>query len=128
MALKTKPNTSAKTVTRLARKIRIKKKFDLNRGAVPRLVVYRSNKYLYAQIVDDLKGATLVQANTKEKEVSGTGKSRKNADFAKTLGSLIGKRALEKKIDRVLFDRNGYAYHGRIKAIADSAREAGLKF
>jgi large subunit ribosomal protein L18 len=112
----------------MGRKVRIKKKTDRLRGSVPRLVVYRSNKYLYAQIVDDIKGLTLVQANTKEKEVSGGGKSRKNLEFAKSLGNTLGKRALEKKIDAVLFDRNGYKYHGRVKAIADAAREAGLKF
>lgn len=120
--------TNPRQVTRLARKIRIRKKIVLHKGEIPRLVVYRSNKFLYAQIVDDLKGNTLVSASTADEGVKTEGKSRKNLAAAKALGSLIGQRATEKKVERVLFDRNGYDYHGRIKAVADAAREAGLKF
>ncbi len=92
-----------------------------------RLVVYRSNNYLYAQVIDDLAGKTLCQANTNEKDFKSSG-SKKNIEAAKSLGKLIGTRAMEKKVEKVLFDRNGYDYHGRIKALADGAREAGLRF
>lgn len=121
-------NTNPRQVTRLSRKSRIRKKIVLHKGEIPRLVVYRSNKFLYAQIVDDLKGHTIAQASTDDETVKIEGKSRKNLAAAKALGALIGSRATEKKVEKVLFDRNGYDYHGRIKAIADAAREAGLKF
>lgn len=109
------------------RKTRIRKKIKLLQGRFPRLVVYRSNRYLYAQVIDDLKSQTLVQANTREKDFSRFS-SKKNLESAKTLGLLIGQRSIEKKIDRVLFDRSGYDYHGRVKSIGEGAREAGLKF
>ena len=96
-------------------------------GTISRLVVYRSNQFIYAQIIDDLKGNTLAEANTREESFKSLG-SKKNIEAAKKLGSLIGQRAIEKKVEIVLFDRNGYEYHGRIKALAESAREAGLKF
>ena len=99
----------------------------MHKGSIARLVVYRSNKYLYAQIIDDLKAHTLVQANSQEKDFPAKG-SKKNMEAAKSLGKLLGTRAVQNKIERVLFDRNGFDYHGRIKAIADGAREAGLKF
>jgi large subunit ribosomal protein L18 len=126
MATKVRPNTNPRQAIRIRKKSRIKKKIALHKGEIARLVVYRSNKFLYAQIIDDLKASTLVQANTQEKDFSSG--SRKNLEAAKALGKLVGQRAVEKKIDRVLFDRNGYDYHGRVKAIADGAREAGLKF
>lgn len=110
----------------MTRKVRIHKKLVKQKGHVARLVVYRSNKFLYAQIIDDLAGKTLVQANTREKDFPN--KSKKNLESAKTLGQIIGKRASEKKVERVVFDRNGYDFHGRIKAVADGAREAGLSF
>ena len=99
----------------------------MHKGSIARLVIYRSNKFLYAQVVDDLKGHTLVQANTREDAFKQL-KSHKNLEAAKALGGLIGKRAVEQKVQRILFDRNGFNYHGRIKAIADGAREAGLQF
>lgn len=120
-------NTNSRQATRLRKKTRIKKKIDLQKGLIARLIVFRSNKYLYAQVVDDLKSHTLAQANTLEKEFEKYS-SRKNLESAKALGTLIGKRAIENKVERVLFDRNGYDYHGRVKALADGAREAGLKF
>jgi large subunit ribosomal protein L18 len=126
MARKIRANTNPRQQVRLTRKIRIKKKLVLQKGKTARLVVYRSNKFLYAQIVDDLAGATLCQANTREKDFPS--KSKKNLESAKTLGQLIGKRAIEKKLEKVVFDRNGYDFHGRIKAVADGAREAGLNF
>ena len=91
----------------------------------PRLSVYRSNTNVYAQIIDDTKGITLVSASTLDKEVK-TKKSNKEA--AKEVGSLIAKRALDKKIENVVFDRGGYIYHGIVKELAEAAREAGLKF
>jgi large subunit ribosomal protein L18 len=110
----------------MGRKPRIRKKLVVQKGKVARLVVYKSNKFLYAQIIDDLEGKTLVQANTREKDFPV--KSRKNLESAKTLGQIIAKRATEKKVEKIVFDRNGYTYHGRIKAVADGAREAGLSF
>ena len=91
----------------------------------PRLSVYRSNTNLYAQIIDDSKGITLVQASTLDKEVK---TKHSNKEAAKDVGALIAKRALEKKIENVVYDRGGYVYHGVVKELADSAREAGLKF
>jgi large subunit ribosomal protein L18 len=119
--------TSPRAATRLKRKVRIRKKIQLHQGKVARLVVYRSNKFLYAQLIDDGAAHTVTQANTGEETFKGL-KSRHNVEAAKTLGSLIGKRAMEKKVEKVLFDRNGFDYHGRIKAIAEGAREAGLQF
>jgi large subunit ribosomal protein L18 len=119
--------TNPRAATRLKRKVRIRKKIQRHQGEIARLVVYRSNKYLYAQLVDDGKAHTVTQASTTEESFNGL-KSRHNIEAAKSLGTLIGKRALEKNVDRVLFDRNGFDYHGRIKAIAEGAREAGLKF
>jgi len=127
MASKLRTNTSPRQVIRLGKKQRISKKIALHKGEIARLVVYRSNNFLYAQVVDDLKSHTLAQASTQEESFKSLS-SKKNTDAAKALGTLIGKRALEQKVERVLFDRNGYDYHGRVKALADGAREAGLKF
>ena len=91
----------------------------------PRLCVFRSNANIYAQIIDDVRGVTLVQASTLDKEVK-TKKSNKEA--AKEVGTLVAKRALEKKIENVVYDRGGYIYHGVVKELAEAAREAGLKF
>lgn len=127
MSSKIRNYTNPRQVIRLLKKVRIHRKLSRSRKPRPRLVVYRSNSFLYAQIVDDLKGHTLAQANTAEKDFGAKG-SRKNLEAAKALGSLIGKRAKEKSIESVVFDRNGYNYHGRIKAVAEAAREAGLQF
>ena len=94
----------------------------------PRLCVYRSLKYLYAQIVDDAKGETLVAASTAEKELRGSLKQAGNIEASKLVGKIIAERARAKGIESVVFDRGGYLYHGRIKAIAEAARESGLKF
>jgi large subunit ribosomal protein L18 len=125
MGMKIRSNTNNRQVIRIRKKSRIHKKLVSQRGLIARLVIYRSNKFLYAQVVDDLKAETLASANTQEKSFGQMG-SKKNLEAAKALGKLIGERALEHKVDRVVFDRNGYEYHGRIKAIADGAREAGL--
>lgn len=124
---KIRTNTNPRQAIRLRKKTRIRKKIVLHKGEIARLVVYRSNQFIYAQIIDDLKSVTIAQANTKEKDFAGKG-STKNMEAAKTLGKLIGTRAIAQKIERVLFDRNGYDYHGRVKAVADGAREAGLNF
>ncbi len=118
---------SEKKNKRLRRKIRIRKKIK-GTAERPRLTVYRSLKYIYAQLIDDVEGKTIVSASTVEKEVKEKLKSTKNIEAAKVVGELVAKRALERGIESVVFDRNGYKYHGRIKALADAAREAGLKF
>jgi large subunit ribosomal protein L18 len=94
----------------------------------PRLSVYRSDKYIYAQVVDDLKGGTLASASSMDKELKGKIKSGKSLEAAKAVGLLLGKRAAEKGVKEVCFDRGGRIFHGRIKALAEAAREAGLKF
>ena len=125
MATKIRLKTNPKQVVRFKRKKRIRARVE---GGMerPRLSVYRSNQHLYVQLVDDLKGHTLVAASTLEEELKG--KAGCTIEGAKTLGSLVAKRALAKNISQVVFDRSGYLYHGRVKALADAAREAGLKF
>ena len=91
----------------------------------PRLSVYRSNKEIYCQIIDDVNGTTLVAASSMDKGLEQQGTK---TDRAAMVGKLIGEKALSKNIDSVVFDRSGYLYHGRIKALANGAREAGLKF
>ncbi len=98
------------------------------RTQMPRLSVYRSLNHIYAQIVDDSRGQTLVSASTRDKEVRTTLKTGGNVAAAKVVGQTLAKRATAAGIARVVFDRGGYAYHGRVKALADAAREAGLKF
>ncbi len=93
----------------------------------PRLCVFKSLKYIYAQIIDDTRGHTLVTATSLEKEFSDF-KSRDTIEVAKKVGELIAKRAVQKGIKSVVFDRSGYIYHGRIAALADAARAAGLEF
>jgi large subunit ribosomal protein L18 len=88
--------------------------------------VFRSNKYLYAQLIDDMSGVTLASASTMEKDLNL--ESTSNVDAAKLVGELVAKRAVEKGITAVVFDRGGYLYHGRIQALADAARENGLQF
>ena len=94
----------------------------------PRLAVFRSNNHMYAQIIDDTVGNTLAAASTVEKEVKEQLEKTNNVDAAAYLGTVIAKRALEKGIDTVVFDRGGFIYQGKIAALADAAREAGLKF
>ncbi len=94
----------------------------------PRLNVFRSLNHIYAQVVDDSTGHTLVAASTRDAEVRKTLKSGGNVSAAKIVGQVVAKRAITAGIPGVVFDRGGYAYHGRIKALADAAREAGLKF
>jgi len=113
--------SSSKLLRRQARKRRIRARIS-GTAACPRLSVYRSLTRLFAQIVDDEAGRTLVAADTRET------KAKLNVDGAKKLGTLLAKKASEKGITTVVFDRGGYRYHGRVKALADAAREGGLKF
>ena len=94
----------------------------------PRLSVYRSLAHIYAQIVDDTKGNTIVAASTLDKELAALKGHKGNVATAKKVGELIAKRALEKGLKKVVFDRGGYMYHGRVKALAEGARETGLEF
>ncbi|HLC18524.1 MAG TPA: 50S ribosomal protein L18 [Thermodesulfobacteriota bacterium] len=94
----------------------------------PRLSVYRSNKHIYAQIIDDTVSMTLAAASTASEAIAEETKGMKKTDAAKKVGELIGRAAKVKGIEQVVFDRSGYIYHGRVKAVADGAREAGLKF
>ncbi len=94
----------------------------------PRLSVFRSNNHMYAQIIDDTVGNTLVSASTLEKEVKAELEKTNNVDAAAYLGKVIAKKALDKGITTVVFDRGGFIYHGKIQALADAAREAGLEF
>jgi len=112
---------------RAKRQVRVRTKV---RGTAerPRLSVFRSAKHITAQIIDDVSNTTLVHASTNVKEVSDGLKYTGNVDAAKAVGEVIAKKALEKNIKQVVFDRNGFLYHGRIKALADAAREAGLSF
>ena len=116
----------SKELARAKRKIRIRKKIS---GTVerPRLVVYRSNLHIYAQIVDDAAGSTLAATSTLTLSKGGTA-LRPNLEGATRVGQEIAKLAKEKNISSVVFDRNGYLYHGRIKAVAEGAREGGLQF
>lgn len=116
----------------LLRKKRTRRKIFKNGINRPRLCVTRTNRYVYAQVVDDIKGHTLAFASTLEKElqerIKKLNKSTKSIEACKILGEVIAKRALEKGVKEVVFDRGGRLYHGRIKAVAESARENGLKF
>ena len=106
---------------------RIRKKLS-GTEARPRLCVFRSNKHIYAQIVDDSKGSTLAAACSRDVDARSEIQSGGNIAAAKAVGTIVAKRAIDKGISAVLFDRGGYIYHGRVKALADAAREAGLKF
>lgn len=94
----------------------------------PRLSVFRSNNHIYAQVIDDAKGHTLVSASTVDKDISSKLEQTNNVDAATAVGEMVAKKAIEKGINNVVFDRGGYIYHGKVKALADAAREAGLKF
>lgn len=116
-----------KELARLKRKKRIRKKIT-GTSQRPRLCVFRSVKHVYAMVIDDSKGETLASASTLSKEIRDDLKSGGNIAAAKKVGELIAKNSLEKNVREVVFDRNGYLYHGRVKALAIVAREKGLKF
>jgi len=116
----------SKTIGRKRRHERIRKKVT-GTADRPRLSVYRSLNNIYVQIIDDTKGVTLVSASSLDESLKGI-KSKGNAAAAKEVGSLIAKKAVDKGIKQIVFDRSGYLYHGRIKALAEAARENGLSF
>ena len=112
---------------RVKKHMRIRNRFS-GTAERPRLAVFRSNNHMYAQIIDDTVGNTLVSASTVEKEVKSELEKTNNVDAAAYLGTVIAKRALEKGIKAVVFDRGGFIYHGKVAALAEAAREAGLEF
>lgn len=117
-------NKDDRKVSRVRRHLRVRKKVS-GTAERPRLCVYRSEKNIYAQIVDDINKVTLVSASSLDKDFEGLGS---NKEAAKLVGSTIAKRAMEKGIKEVVFDRGGYVYHGRIQELAEGARENGLEF
>lgn len=112
---------------RVKKHMRIRNRFS-GTAERPRLAVFRSNNHMYAQIIDDTVGNTLVSASTTEKAIKAELEKTNNVDAAAYLGTVIGKRAVEKGIKEVVFDRGGFIYQGKIAALADAAREAGLEF
>jgi len=115
-----------KTLARARRKVRIRKKL-VGTAERPRLVVYRSNRYIYAQVIDDLTGQTLVSSSSLTMNKSGES-LKADMEAATKVGKDLAVKALERNIQAVVFDRNGYLYHGKIQALADGARDGGLKF
>ena len=120
-------NKKDKNIQRLKRHTRVRAKIS-GTTERPRLAVYRSNAHIYAQIIDDTVGNTLVSASTMDKEVKAACGRTDNVEAAAQVGSFIAKRALDKGIKTVVFDRGGFLYAGKVKALAEAAREAGLEF
>lgn len=116
-----------KNKARLRRHLRVRKKIS-GTAARPRLSVFRSAKHIYAQLIDDEKGVTLASASTLDKELRDKISNGGNVEAARQVGELIAQRAKAQGVDKVVFDRGGYLYHGRIQALADAAREGGLEF
>jgi large subunit ribosomal protein L18 len=117
----------SRSKVRAKKHLKLRKRFS-GTAERPRLAVFRSNNHMYAQVIDDTVGNTLVAASTLEKDVKAELEKTNNVDAAAYLGTVIAKRALEKGISTVVFDRGGFIYQGKIKALADAAREAGLEF
>jgi large subunit ribosomal protein L18 len=115
-----------KKASRVKRHLRVRKKVS-GTAERPRLSVFKSEKNIYAQIIDDINGVTLVAASSLDKDFAAKGKGG-NKEGAKLIGETVAKRAIEKGINDVVFDRGGYVYHGRVKELAEAAREAGLQF
>lgn len=113
-----------KAAKRRRRHLRIRKKI-LGTVTIPRLCIFRSSKNIYAQLIDDINGTTLVSASTLDKDFNGVGS---NKEAAREIGRKLAKRAIQKNIKNVVFDRNGYLYHGRVSELAEGAREEGLQF
>lgn len=118
---------SDKNKARLKRHLRIRKVIT-GSAERPRLSVFRSSKHIYAQLIDDIAGITLAQASTLDSDIKESVENGGNVEAARLVGQLVAKRAIEQNIVKVVFDRGGYLYHGRIQALADAAREAGLDF
>jgi large subunit ribosomal protein L18 len=112
----------------LRRTAKVRRNVRRAAGERARLSVFRSSKHIYAQLIDDASGRTVVSASSLEKDMRGALKTGANIDAAKAVGKLIAERASTKGIKQVVFDRGGYLYHGRVKALADAAREGGLDF
>ena len=110
------------------RKARVRKAIKARAGSRPRLSVFRSDKNIYAQIIDDASGRTIAAASTLDKDVKAGAKNGGNADAAAVVGKLLAERGIAANVTTVVFDRGAYLYHGRIKALADAAREGGLQF
>ncbi|MGC2775506.1 MAG: 50S ribosomal protein L18 [Bradyrhizobium sp.] len=115
-------------VTNARRKQRVRLSLRRSAGGRPRLSVFRSSKHIYAQVIDDQKGETLASASSMEKEMRTAGNTGADIDAAKAVGKLLAERAVKAGIKEVVFDRGSYLYHGRVKALADAARESGLSF
>ena len=118
---------TSRSIVRVKKHNRIRNRFA-GTSERPRLAVFRSNNHMYAQIIDDTVGNTLVSASTVQKEIKAELEKTNNVDAAAYLGTVIAKRALENGITTVVFDRGGFIYQGKVKALADAAREAGLEF
>ena len=116
-----------KNKARLKRHLRVRKKVE-GTAERPRLNVYRSEKHIYAQLIDDVAGVTLASASTMDKELTKEISNGANVESARKVGTLLAERAQGKGVKNVVFDRGGYLYHGRVQALADAAREAGLEF
>lgn len=110
------------------RKARVRRTLKARSQGRPRLSVHRSSKHIYAQIIDDAAGTTLASASTMEKDLRGSLKTGADKNAAATIGKLVAERALKAGVTTVVFDRGGYIFHGRVKALADAAREGGLSF
>ena len=119
--------SSQRRKSRLKRKMRIRK-FVSGTPQRPRLSVFRSKKHIYAQLIDDTKGETIASASSLEKQFREGQSFESKVAVANHIGKLIGQRAIEKQVKKIVFDRNGYLYHGRVKAVSEGAREAGLDF
>ncbi|MBR4668311.1 MAG: 50S ribosomal protein L18 [Butyrivibrio sp.] len=117
----------SRSKVRAKKHMRIRNRFS-GTAERPRLAVFRSNNHVYAQVIDDVAGKTLVSASTLEKDIKAELKNTDDIEAATKVGDVVAKRALEKGIKAVVFDRGGYIYHGKVKALADAAREAGLEF
>ena len=120
-------NKKSKSEIRVNKHRKLRNRFS-GTAERPRLAVFRSNNHMYAQIIDDTVGKTLVSASTLEKEIKAELEKTNNVDAAAYLGTAIAKKAIEKGIKTVVFDRGGFIYQGKIKALAEAAREAGLEF
>ena len=116
------------SVTNARRANRVRKQVRRAAAGRPRLSVFRSSKHIYAQVIDDAKGVTLASASSLEKSLREGAKTGADVDAAKAVGKLVAERAVKNGVKDVVFDRGGYLYHGRVKALADAAREGGLSF
>jgi large subunit ribosomal protein L18 len=119
--------TKTAAAARVRRHVRLRKKIG-GEAERPRLAVFRSLSHIYAQVIDDRKGHTLAAASDLDKDVASKVKGKKKSDVATMVGQLVARRAIDKGVSLVVFDRGGYPFHGRVKALAEAARETGLKF